>query len=1084
MTLSDVCIKRPVFTWVLVAIPVVMGVVSYGSLGVDLFPDVDFPVCTVTTVLPGASVEEMETSVTKPIEDIINTVSGIDELRSTTMEGVSVVTVQFQLSKNGNVGTQEVRDKVNTILADLPDGTEAPIIDKFDTGSMPVLTIAVSGRRDFREVTELARRKIKERLETVNGVGAISLVGGRVRAMNVVVDTDRLSAFNLSIEDVRSALVRQNLEVPGGRVDQGPRELVLRTLGRLNTAAEFNAMIVANRNGYPIRLRDLGRAEDSNEEPRTLARLDGKNAVSLVVQKQSGTNTVKVVDDLKARLAEIKPALPPDIETVIIRDNSRFIKKSIEEVKFHLLLAGALVSSTILLFIRDWRTTLIATLAIPTSIVPTFLFMSYMGFTLNNITMLGLILAIGIVIDDAVVVHENIFRHMEEDGMDAMEASRVGTREIALAVTATSLSLVVIFLPIAFMGGIVGRFFSSFGYTVAFAVMMSLFVSFTLTPMLCSRFLKLEPVGEGHRGSKDGFFYRIVDGGYGVALRWALRFKPLVVVLALLAVASTVPIGRAMGFSLIPRDDQSEYEVTITTPEGYSLERARKVFTEIESRLRRLRGTEHLFTQIGQTTGGRVVKGEGDVTHGTIYVRITDLEDRHAGPPPRGWWDLPRLAANLWRGESFTQFAVQQEARDVLTDYPDLRASVNDVSAFQGGRRPQTFQINLAGPDLNQLDRYANTLIEKLKERGGLVDIDTTLSLRKPEVQVIVDREAASDLGIPVVTVADSLRILVGGMPVTKFRDGDNQYDVWLRARPEERSSTRGLYDLTLPSPTAGLVKLTSLARLRDERGPTEIERLTRERVVTVLGNPETIPLGEAVNRAQAIIGGMNMAPGYSVVLTGQAKTMAETGYYFVVAFVLSVVFMYLIIAAQFESWTQPVAILTALPVTVPFGLLSLVLFRTPMDLYGMFGLFMLVGIVKKNGILQVDATNQLRARGMNRHDAIVEANHTRLRPILMTTVMLVAAMVPIALGRGPGAGARASMAKVIIGGQMLSLVLALLVTPVFYALLDMWSNLTRRLGIRFSVEPAPRRDALPGPIGHPRPAAAAAEGGRSETLV
>ena len=1061
MTISDVCIKRPVFTWVLVAIPVVMGLVSYNSLGVDLFPDVDFPVCTVTTVLPGASVEEMESSVTKPIEDIINTVSGIDELRSTTQEGVSTVTVQFMLSKNGNVGTQEVRDKVNTILADLPDGTESPIIDKFDTGSMPVLTIAVSGRRDFREVTEIARRRIKERLETVNGVGAISLVGGRTRAMNIVVDTDRLAAYNLSVEDVRFALVSQNLEVPGGRVDQGPREIVLRTLGRLNTAEEFNRMIVANRNGYPIRLADVGRAEDSNEEPRTLARLDGVNAVSLVVQKQSGVNTVRVVDDLKAKLDELKPNLPPDIETLLIRDNSRFIKKSIEEVRFHLLLAAVLVSATILLFIRDWRTTLIATLAIPTSIVPTFLFMSYMGFTLNNITMLALILAIGIVIDDAVVVHENIFRHMEEDGMGAMEASRVGTREIALAVLATSLSLVVIFLPIAFMGGIVGRFFSSFGLTVAFAVMMSLFVSFTLTPMLCSRFLKLESAGtgRGHAKSKDGFVYKLVDSSYGRFLLAALRFKPAVVVVTVLVVLSTVPIAGVMGFALIPRDDQSEYEVTITTPEGYSLGRANKVFAEIEGRLKALRGTTHTFTQIGQATGGRVVKGEGDVTNGTVYVRITDLDDRTAGPPARGWWDLPRVAYNLWFGHEYTQFQVQQDAREVLKGYPDLRASVNDVSQFQGGSRPQTFQINLAGPDLDTLSGSARELIAHLRDAGGISDLDTTLSLSKPEVQVVVDREAASDLGIPVQVVADTLRVLVGGMAVAKFRDGDRQYDVWLRAKAEERDSTEGLYDLTLPG-RSGLVKLTSLAKLRDAQGPTSIERLSRERIVTVLGNPDTVPLGEAVARAEDILKNkMKLAPGYSYVLSGQAKTLAETGYYFVVAFVLSVTFMYLIIAAQFESWTQPIAILMALPVTVPFGLLSLVLFRSPMDLYAMFGLFMLVGIVKKNGILQVDATNQLRAKGLPRHEAIVEANHTRLRPILMTTVMLVAAMVPIALGQGPGAGARASMAKVIIGGQLLSLVLALLVTPVFYALLDMWVNLTRRLGLRFSVSPTPPRN-------------------------
>lgn len=662
MTISDICIKRPVFTWVLIAVPVVLGLVSYGRLGVDLFPDVDFPVCTVTTVLPGAGVEEMETSVTKPIEDIINTVSGIEELRSTTMEGVSTITVQFDLSKNGNVGTQEVRDKVNTILADLPDGTEAPIIDKFDTGSMPVLTIAVSGRRDFREVTEIARKRIKERLETVNGVGAVTLVGGRVRAMNVVVDTDKLAGFGLSVEEVRMALIRQNLEVPGGRVDQGPRELVLRTLGRLNTAAEFNGLIIANRNGFPVRVRDIGHAEDSYEEPRTLARLDGLSAVSLVVQKQSGSNTVKVSEDVKSRLETLRESLPADIVTEIIRDQSRFVKKSIEEVKFHLLLAGVLVSATILLFIRDWRTTVIATMAIPTSIIPTFMFMSYMGFTLNNITMLGLILAIGIVIDDAVVVHENIFRHMEEDGMDAMEASRIGTREIALPVLATSLSLIVIFVPIAFMGGIIGRFFSSFGLTVAFAVAMSLFVSFTLTPMLCSRFLKLDPSEAGHGGSKSGFIYRLVDGSYGSVLRGALRFKPLVVVMAFAVIVSTVPIGKIMGMSLIPRDDQSEYEVTITTPEGYSLERTNRICNELEGRLRKLQGTKHLFTTIGQSSGGRVVKGQGDVTRATIYVSMEDLEERE-----------------------YTQFAVQQEAREMLVDYPDLRASVNDVSAFQGG---------------------------------------------------------------------------------------------------------------------------------------------------------------------------------------------------------------------------------------------------------------------------------------------------------------------------------------------------------------------------------------------------------------
>ncbi|MGE3808416.1 MAG: efflux RND transporter permease subunit, partial [Gemmataceae bacterium] len=529
MTLSDVCIRRPVFTWVLVSIPVVLGLVSYFELGVDLFPKVDFPVVSVTATLPGASAEEMETSVTRPLEEAINTVSGVDELRSTVREGMTTIVAQFLLEKNGDVAAQEVRDKISGILKQLPEGIEPPLVDKFDLDASPIITIGVSGRRDAREITEIAKHQIQEQLQTVSGVGAVFLSGGRTRAVNVIIDINRLAAYDLSVEDVRRAIVAQNQEVPGGIVEQGSRELVLRTLGRIPSTDRFNELIVANRKGYPVRIKDIGRAEDSIEQPRGLTRLDGDTAVSLFVQKQSGTNTIQISNAVQARLAKIARTLPPDIKTEIIQDQSRFVRRSIEEVNFHLLLAALLVSGTILLFIRDWRTTLIATLAIPTSIIPTFAFMYYMGFTLNNITMLGLILAIGIVIDDAVVVHENIFRHMEENGLDARSAASLGTSEIALAVLATSLSLVVIFVPVAFMGGMVGRFFRSFGLTVAFAIMMSLFVSFTLTPMLCAHFLKLEPSEEGTAHSKSGWIYRLIDWFYGKSLVWAIGHRTIMV---------------------------------------------------------------------------------------------------------------------------------------------------------------------------------------------------------------------------------------------------------------------------------------------------------------------------------------------------------------------------------------------------------------------------------------------------------------------------------------------------------------------------------------------------------------------------
>ena len=1012
MSISDICIRRPVFTWVLVAIPVVLGMVAYNELGVDLFPKVDFPVISISAALPGASVEEMESTVTKPIEEAINTIAGIDELRSITREGSSTVIVRFVLEKSGDVGAQEARDKISSVLRALPDGMEVPIVSKFDLDAAPIMTIGVAGNRDIREVTEIAKRKIQEPLQTVAGIGNVFLTGGRSRAINIRIDIDKLRAHGVSIEEVRMALGNQNVESPGGVVDQGQRELVLRTLGRVEKAEAFGDLIVANRDGYSIRIHDIGIAEDSYEEPRGLSRLDGRNAVSLFVQKQSGTNTVAISDAVHKRLEEFKKSLPADIQVEMIQDQAGFIRASMDEVKFHLLLAAILVGATILLFIRDWRTTLIATLAIPTSIIPTFLFMQIMGFSLNNITMLGLVLAIGIVIDDAVVVHENIFRHMEENGLSAMEASKIGTREIALAVLATSLSLIVIFVPVAFMGGMVGRFFSSFGLTVAFAIGMSLFVSFTLTPMLCSRFLKIDPSHSNE--SKSGWVYRATDHFYGQCLRWSLRHRWTTLVVCLLIVLSTIPIAMNVGANLVPRDDQSEFQVGFIAPEGYSLERTNRTISAIEQRLAALPGIEHRFVSIGESNG---VKGQGDVTRGSIYLRICELDKR-----------------------SFTQFELMRRAREILLDFPELRSSVSDVSSIGGGANGDSriFQISLQGPDIQQLAMHADELQRKLRTLPGLVDVDSTISMRKPEIQVNIDRDLAMDLDIPVRTVANTLRVLVGGQVVSSFKEGSEQYDVWLRADKSFRSSRNELESLSIPSPKAGQVELGRLAKLSEQQGPTQIDRLNRQRTVTLMAHPDEVSLNEAVNFANTAIDGMNMSPEYQRVFGGQADLLAETAYYFLVAIVLSTTFMYLILAAQFESWIHPISILLALPITVPFGLLSLLIFRTPLDLYAMFGLFMLIGIVKKNGILQVDKTNELIAAGeRNRTKAILEANHTRLRPILMTTVMLIAAMVPIALGNGPGASARASMAKVIIGGQALSLLLSLIATPVSYSLFD-----------------------------------------------
>lgn len=1043
MTLWELCIRRPIFTAMLVSAPLVLGLAAYGKLGVDLFPNVDLPIVVVTTTLRGASVEEMESGVTKPIEEIVNTVSGIEELRSTTQEGFSQVVIEFKLEKSGPVAAQEVDSKIRSILKTLPEGTDAPIIDRFELDSAPVMTIAVSGRRDFREVTEITKKRIKENLEALPGVGAVILVGGRARAINIIIDPQKLRKYEkLTIEDVRQALLRENQELPGGRVDRGPSEVVLRTMGRVEKPADFAKLIIANRGGQPVRIEDIGNVEDSYEEPRGLAKLwvgetsdpraPPSNAVSLIIQKQAGTNTVKVVDDVKARLAELVPLLPKDIQCAVIRDQSRFIKGSIEELKTHLLLAGLLVSLTMLLFIRDWRTTLIATLSIPTSIIATFYFMNVMGFTLNNISMLGLILAVGIVIDDAVVVHENIFRHMEEYRHDAMTAARTATSEIALAVVATTLSLLVIFVPIAFMEGRVGRFFSCFGYVVGFSVLMSMLISFTMTPALCSRFLREE---DAAHSSKSGFIWRWLEGGYGAILAWSLRHRWWVVALSVAVFCSTPFIFALVGKTFIPRDDQSEFEVVFTLPEGFTLERAEAVFAEVEQRVRQLPGVTHSFITIGDTTG-RVGKGQGDVTKGSIYFRLLPLGERE-----------------------FSQFQVQQQARKILAEYPELRSAVQDVSAFQAtGFRQVMIDFNLRGPDMAKLEGYSRQIMDWMKQRGYFVDVDTNLSLRKPELRIRPDRERASELGVSIGAIAATTNVLVGGEPIGKYKEQAEQYDVWLRASLDARNDRDAVARLTVPSskPGVDVVPLENVCQLEEAFGPTTIARHGRQRQVVVSANLEGKPLGTAVQELGDYVRTMNLPADYQWEFLGQAKTLAESNNSFVLAFGLAFLFMYMILAAQFESLVHPITILLALPLTIPFALLSLFLLRTDLDIYAMFGLFMLFGIVKKNGILQVDYTNVLRAKGLPRDQAILEANHTRLRPILMTTVMLVAAMIPMALGQGPGAAARAGMAKVILGGQSLSLLLTLLLTPVAYSLWDDLSQwVLRRRKPRASREPA-----------------------------
>ena len=1038
--LADLCIRRPVFATMLNVLLLIVGWASFRELGVDQIPNVELPIITVTTTLRGASPEEVETSVTKPIEEIINTVEGLDELSSSSREGISQVTATFLLSRNRDLAAQDVRDKVNSILARLPPSIDPPVIDKFEVDAVPVLTVAVSGSRDLRELTYLADKQLKQNLETVPEVGAISLIGARARAIQVAVDVDRLRAFNLTVEDVRAALAAQNIEVPGGRVEQGTRELVLRTLGRLESVAEFDRLIVANSGGQPILLGQVATVTDGVEEPRTLARLDGENAVTLVIRKQSGSNSVKLIAALKGRMEQLRATLPPDVRLDIVRDQSRFILRNLEEVSFHLVLGMVLVALTVFFFLHDWRGTLIASVAIPVSIVATFTLMKWMGFTLNNSTMLGLTFAVGVVIDDAIVVLENIHRVMEERSCSAFEAALAGTREIALAVVATTLSLVVIFIPLAFMKGRTGLFFSSYGWTVAFAILVSLFVSFTLTPMLASRFLRhtADPRLREKKAHGGPLMRWSADLYLGV-LRWSLRHRWVVMTVCGLCVGSLYWLVPASRFTFFPLDDSSEFEVVLQTPEGTSLARGAALCAEIETELKAIRvgAGEQAVTATLVTLGptsGRIGKGEGDVTFGSIYCRLPELGSR--------------TEQTLGKSRRWSQDEVMKAARTILARYPDIRSGVQRIGALGSGGRGGDLSFNLLGPDLARLGEYSERILAVLRTNDGLADVDTTLSNRKPELQVHIDREKASQFGLRVEDIAGALRMLVGGQIVGSYKEADDQYDVWLRAGQADRATVEAIDQVMLrrspatPGGRGELVQLSNFVRLEESRGPNQIDRFQRQRRVTIQANlgPD-YSLGEGRKAAEQAVRSLELPPGYSVVFVGRAKQMDETLQNFLYAFIVAVVFMYMILAAQFEHFIYPVSIMLAVPLALPFALGWMLFLGEQLNFFAIFGLFMLVGIVKKNGILQVDYTNTLRAGGMACEEAILLANKVRLRPILMTTMLLVVSMVPIALGQGPGAGGRASMAKVIIGGQMLCLLLTLLVTPVSYSIFDDWGR-------------------------------------------
>ncbi len=1010
-------IRRPVLATMLTALLLVLGAFSYARLGVDLMPKIEFPIVTVTTIWKGASPEEVEAQITKPIEEAVNTAAGIDELRSSSMEGVSRVVIRFQLERPIAQAVQDVRDRVAAIIQYLPQDAESSVIREVDIDSSPILTISVSSdKRDLKEISEIARLKIKEALENVNGVGAVYPSGNWVRAINIFLNADKLRQYNIPISAIKLALSTQNIEIPSGRIDRGDTEFVLRTMARADKIEELKKIIVYRVQDRQITLGELAHIEDSVEEPRTLARIWSRGdesprlSVALQVVKQSGTNTVEVVDNVKKRLDEIKSILPEDIRLRIVGDQSLFIKRSLHELNLHLILGAILASLMVLFFMRNLRATIIASIAIPTSIIATFTFMKLFGFTLNNMTLLGLTLAVGIVIDDAIVILENIYRHMEEYGKSAFEAARDGLKEIGLAVIATTTSLVVIFLPVAFMEGMIGRFFNDFGITTAVAIAISLVISLTLTPMLSSIFLRKKKSGEL---SKQNRLYQWMEGSYRFIVEWGLKHPYIAILISIAVFLSTFPILSILGKDFLPMDDRSEFMVNVTVPGGSSLTTSNSIFEKIEKEIQSIDGVILTLTQIGSSG-----LGSEDVTQGSIYVQILDITERR-----------------------YSQLDVMRKIRALLKKYPDLRTSVSEFGGMSGSRSGHAFSYEFTGPDLNKLMYYSEMMVKKLKEDPRFVDVDTSLSQRQPEARLYINREKAMDLGVSPADIALTLRTLVAGEKISKYREGVEQYDIWLRLDKKDRDSIDKILDTAVMSQKAGLIPLSYIVKVDEGNAPTEIKRFNRQRLVTVYSNLENIDLNAAINKFENIRASLNIPAEYKGKPSGKGRFFGETIKNFLMAFAMAFIFMYIVLAAQFESFLHPIIILLSLPLTLPFAFLSLLMLHEYLNLYSILGVFMLFGIVKKNGILQVDYTNTLRSKGVALYKAIVEANLARLRPILMTTFTLVAGMIPIALGQGPGAAARASLAKVIIGGQILSLVITLLIVPVAYYLIEQFKE-------------------------------------------
>lgn len=1009
MWISDVSIRRPVFATMVIMSFMVLGVVSMTRLGIDLFPEVNFPFVNVTIVYPGASPEEVETLVTRPIEDAVAGINGVKRLVSSSTESFSRVGIELRLEVDPQAAAAEVREKVAAVRGRLPRDIEDPTIVRFDVAALPIMTFAVgsSERSDLTRVQ--VEDDVKPLLEQIDGVAAVEVNGGEVREIQVELDPRRLEALNLPVSVVAETLAAENLDLPGGNMEQPGRTISLRTKGEFTSVAEIEDVILRSEGGSTVRVRDVGRVIDGFEERYSTTRLDGEDAVSFSIKKQSGANTAAIAERVHAALDRIRATFP-HLEIKPVHDDSEFIQSNVAEVRESIVFGALMAVLVVFLFMRDWRSTIITALALPTSVIATFFFMWVAGFTINMMTLMALSLVIGILIDDAVVVRENIFRHMEH-GEDRVTAAHRGTAEIGLAVMATTFTILAVFLPVGFMTGIVGQFFKSFALTIGFAVAMSLLVAFTLDPMLSSRFVRYVPPEE-RTGTRAGRFferwgraYDRLDRGYHRVLAAALNHPWKTLAAAAAIFVASLGTITVMGTEFVPAEDRGEFQVIVELPPGTSFDESVATVVRVERAIQQIPEITRVFSTVGV----------GQARISNVRVRLTKKTERERGI-----------------GE------IKGQVRGLLAGMPFIDGKVADPEFMQGAPYEPPINVYVRGDDLAALQRITNEIQARVRTIPGAVDISSNLESGQPEIVARINRSLAADLGFNVGSIATELRGMVEGIVPTRFREGDREHDIRVRLAPEFRNDPEAVLRTPLYSPSGAAVRTGDVVAFAPEVGPSNIDREQRRRQAVIgIDLAPGYALGDVTAEVQRAVQGMAMPPTFEWGFAGDVELMQESAAAMGLALLLAVAFIYIVLASQFESFLQPMIIMLSLPLALVGALLLLFVTGKNLGMPAMIGVVMLMGLVTKNAILLVDRANQLRREGRPLRDALLEAGPVRLRPILMTTIAMILGMLPSAITSGDGSEFRSPIAIATIGGLITSTLLTLVVVPASYMLLE-----------------------------------------------